>query len=925
MSQRCMGCMKEFEDGINICPHCGYVVGTTVEEAIHMEPGTVFHDRYIIGKVLGFGGFGVTYIAWDGKLEQRVAIKEYLPGEFSTRVPGQSTVTVFSGDKSEQFQSGLDKFIEEARKLAKFQNEEGIVKIYDTFKDNSTAYIVMEYLDGMTVTEYLKQVGTVPEYDAIQMLLPVMKSLQSVHQEGILHRDIAPDNIFITKKGECKLIDFGAARFATTTYSRSLTVIVKPGYSPEEQYRSRGDQGTYTDVYSLSATLYKMITGATPPDAMVRRAKYENENKDILKEPHKILKKISPSTEVALLNAMNVRIEDRTPNINSFIEELESDPPAKRRYGKIKKLDFYQWPAWLKAMVGCVGTAVIVFGILLLTGVISFKSSYTKEIIIPNNVVEVPNVEGQSLDYAIKLIKEGKLIANGSENVQSDYIDAGVVVLQDPPQGSYMEINGTVNLVVSSGNGDIEGPDKDGNSIVPYVILDTKKDALEKLNKAGFTNIVVEEEYSDDIAEGKVMEQNLTAGEKTKYTTEIVIVISKGSKGFEMPNVCNISLEKATKKLQGLGLTVDIAFGHKEGVKVGDVYKQSVAKGKLVKKGQKITITVCNDKTNVKVPDVKGLNVDVAKKKLEEKGFKVTVLENVSDVAEDTVISQTPEANSEQEKGREVIIYVSKGRNQQTVQPPTEEEKTVEKTTEKQTKKPTEKPTKSKTEKPTRKQTQKESDVPTTTENITTTKKINEWSEWTEDSAKVSNSSYEYETKTQYATREKQTTTSTASSLSGWTRDDSKTTVNWSGNISWYDNKQSTSSTFRYYGDKQVYVGVQTYLYRYYSASQNLFSTYKRDSSYAEDGYWVNSYYSYDKWHSGQDLYMSNEITSMGRSDYPCWKGSTRNSYKTQYGYESGTTIYAYYKYTDWSSWIDGSKIASNTVKVRTLYRYRLK
>ena len=209
VNKRCMGCMELYNEEYDICPHCGYIKGTPAEEAIHMEPGTLLHDRYIVGKVLGFGGFGVTYIGWDGRLEQKVAIKEYLPGEFSTRMPGQSTVTVFNGDKEEQFRDGMEKFVDEAKRLARFQNETGIVKIFDSFYENETAYIIMEYLDGETLTERLSREKTIPEDEAIDMLMPVMNSLQVVHNEGILHRDIAPDNIFLTKDGEVKLIDFG--------------------------------------------------------------------------------------------------------------------------------------------------------------------------------------------------------------------------------------------------------------------------------------------------------------------------------------------------------------------------------------------------------------------------------------------------------------------------------------------------------------------------------------------------------------------------------------------------------------------------------------------------------------------------------------------------------------------------------------------
>ena len=252
----CMGCMEKFSDEYQVCPYCGYIVGTKAAEALHIEPGSVLHDRYIVGRVLGFGGFGITYIGWDALLEQKVAIKEYLPSEFSTRMPGVTQVTVFNGDKKEQFRDGMKRFVDEAKRLARFHQCDGIVKVFDSFEDNNTAYIVMEYLQGETLAERLKREGTIPPEQAVEMLIPVIRSLKVVHAEGIIHRDIAPDNIFITLDGQVKLIDFGAARYATTSHSRSLTVIVKPGYSPEEQYRSRGDQGSHTDTYAIGAVLY---------------------------------------------------------------------------------------------------------------------------------------------------------------------------------------------------------------------------------------------------------------------------------------------------------------------------------------------------------------------------------------------------------------------------------------------------------------------------------------------------------------------------------------------------------------------------------------------------------------------------------------------------------------------------------------------
>ena len=203
-----------------------------------------------------------------------------------------------------------------------------------------------------------------------------------------------------------------------------------------------------------------------------------------------------------------------------------------------------------------------------------------------------------------------------------------------------------------------------------------------------------------------------------------------------------------------------------------------------------------------------------------------------------------------------------------------------------------------------------------------------DWSDWTTDTSKLNDSRYEHESKNQYSTRTKQTTTSTSPSLSGWTRDDSKTTykISWSGSVSYYDNQQSTSETFRYVGTRTVGGGTQTYLYRYYNPNTNDFLTWQK-AGYIEDGYWVYNYYSYDIYQSGQALYMSDEIKNHG-SDYPCWKGGTRQvGGKTQYGYESGTKVYTYtfYRWSDWSAWKDGTKTANDSTRTRTVYRYRLK
>ena len=253
-----------------ICPHCGLNENDLGGASpAFIKPGYELNGRYIVGIALGQGGFGITYIGFDKVLGQRVAIKEYYPSDIAQRVPGDRTVMPFTNSDS-NFEHGKQKFIDEARTLGRFSGYHGIVEVKDCFNANGTAYMVMQYLDGTDMKGYLnKRGGHLGEKESISILTPVIEALKEVHKAGVIHRDISPDNIFMTSDGQVKLIDFGAAKQAVGG-QKSLSVTLKPGYAPEEQYRTRGNQGPWTDVYALTATLYRMITGNTPPDSLER-------------------------------------------------------------------------------------------------------------------------------------------------------------------------------------------------------------------------------------------------------------------------------------------------------------------------------------------------------------------------------------------------------------------------------------------------------------------------------------------------------------------------------------------------------------------------------------------------------------------------------------------------------------------------------
>lgn len=271
----CPGCMADKGEE-KICPKCGWKDGTEPDSPLHLKPGTILSGKYLIGRVLGHGGFGITYLAFDINLGTKLAVKEYFPQGMATRSPGDNLISVYSGGTKTQFEFGLEKFLDEARTLARFDEVPEVVTIKDYFRVNGTAYIVMSYIEGITLKEYLAQKGGTLSLDAVlTFILPILKALEQVHKVGILHRDVSPDNIFITKNFNVKLLDFGAARFAMGEQSKSLSVILKPGYAPEEQYRTKGKQGPWTDVYAVAATMYRALTGETPPEALDRLAEDE--------------------------------------------------------------------------------------------------------------------------------------------------------------------------------------------------------------------------------------------------------------------------------------------------------------------------------------------------------------------------------------------------------------------------------------------------------------------------------------------------------------------------------------------------------------------------------------------------------------------------------------------------------------------------
>lgn len=382
MNRRCLNCMNMFqipsgcEEEDVCCPFCGYVENTPPDKSFYLHPGVLIRGRYLVGTVIGAGGFGVTYKAWDNTLDSIIALKEYYPDGVASRTDGIN-VSVFSSEEAGSYNRGKERFLKEARSLAKFNNNPGTVTIYDFFELNGTAYITMEYLDGYNLREYLQYIDpdnadseryNISEDDAktlainakesksdkddenteksdrnsnkenlvpIEMIVDVAVSvcdtLSIIHSTGVVHRDISPENIFKCNDGTYKLIDFGAAKQQMSDEKRSSTVILKHAYAPVEQFSQMGDVGPWTDIYSLGATLYKLSTGITPRESIQRILN------DDIEEPRVIRPDIPEHVSLAIMKALSIQIKDRYQTAQDLKTAILGDGTSEDyKYSRIR-------------------------------------------------------------------------------------------------------------------------------------------------------------------------------------------------------------------------------------------------------------------------------------------------------------------------------------------------------------------------------------------------------------------------------------------------------------------------------------------------------------------------------------------------------------------------------------------------------------
>ena len=384
--------MHPLAAGETFCSECGRPYGSVETEPFALKPGTILEGKYLVGEMLGQGGFGITYIGFDLLLEQKVAIKEYFPMSTGMVSRENSTTVVWSSAVMQKtgMEKGFDSFLKEARKMAKLGGIPGVVGVKSVFIQNETAYIVMDFIEGETLLKKLQREGPMDYNTCISLMTPIMQALAEVHKHGIIHRDISPDNIMVQSDGKLILLDLGAAKDLDIQGKdgnvQSSQMVAKHGFSPVEQYGQAGKIGPWTDVYAMAATIYYCCTGVLPPSATDRmiedtltcRPRLTKEQFDVLAFCMSVLPQKRPQNMDALFQIVTHPTEKTQPVAD--VPKTEPVRPETRNLQPPKPALGRPLPKWL---IPGIAAAVAVIALIISIGSGGKKSTPASSVKAP--------------------------------------------------------------------------------------------------------------------------------------------------------------------------------------------------------------------------------------------------------------------------------------------------------------------------------------------------------------------------------------------------------------------------------------------------------------------------------------------------------------------------------------------------------------
>lgn len=549
--------MEPIDENAEACRHCGYRVGAPHLPS-YLEPGTMLNDRYIVGKLRSYNGESACYIAFDTITETKVTIKEYMPDSLCEREKNSSVIKV-DPRYMPQYKTFLSEFVELNKTLSKMRTLNHVNAAIDMFGDNNTAYAVFALLEGQTLGEYLKQNSGELTWDEVKRLFPpIFTTLSLVHNAGLVHRGLSPENIFITDKGELKLIGFCIADARTA--NTELVPELYNGYAAPEQYSSNNWQGTWTDVYGISALLYRILTGVVPTDAASRKSS------DNLIEPAKVNPNVPRNVSKVIMNGMCMSGEVRIQTITELVTQLFEQPD----YGSVR-----------------------------------LSSSSTQTISIPRQHMSSGGRGGKNKKAPPS--RHGVFIAVIAVILILGFLMIFMIIkLEDMSSGSRPN---TTDISAISGDGSysettsisletmseppVTAPVSTTANAMVYVMNDLTGRNYDVISKSdGYSNLIFipEYEYNDTYPKGQIFEQSIAERETYPDGTEITVKVSLGPKYIVIPDFLGLSKKDYFTKLGELGIkyeeqeieTEDTLEGYVDGVSKEPGEKIDVEAGEIL-------------------------------------------------------------------------------------------------------------------------------------------------------------------------------------------------------------------------------------------------------------------------------------------------------------------------------------------------------
>lgn len=629
MNIRCMGCMDEYDSYFDVCPHCGTVKDSPPKDVSFLLPGTILHQRYMAGHSMGSGDFSITYIGYDLMELKKVTIKEYYPRNCSSRMVGSSELTIFEDDRKEDFYRGFDTFMKNSKILAS-EEIPGMVKLEDCFRENNTAYIVQEYLEGRTLEEYLEKSRTISMGQALEMMLPVLDVLSQLHQREMYHFRVNPQNIFITEFGEVKLMDFGGYQLHATNRAKKISSMDADVYmAPELKTMSVIENRGEADVYSACAVLYRMITGMEPIEGV------ERIHSDRLVSPEQYGVKLSKNQNNVIMNGLATNPKTRTKTIAELIQQLSSIRTVERK--EIPAVKEKKMGPSMKILMG-IGISCVV--IILAAGIGFMLNSRKKTETMAGAdesqtvSVAVPNFVNTNLEEAAKLAEKNGMELRVTNRKNDEHVEKGVILSQSPDAGEQPE-NGSVSVVVSAGTDTLKMLD-----VIGY-------DGKKMLSNAGY--ILTDEKTESRVIPGYVvaLEDNdhneILAGQEVADGCAVTIKISSGIEGMDshseiaVPELVGMDFNEALDTITEngtpvyIGLREEKAYSREKDAKTGEICKMELKssdeeenatelkEGERITAGSSMVLTLSKGPKPVSLPkDYEGKSLSTVEKELDK-------------------------------------------------------------------------------------------------------------------------------------------------------------------------------------------------------------------------------------------------------------------------------------------------------------------